>query len=224
MVIAGSSPTLAFKYQSNKMFLPRSLGNIHYCGEPLWQKGVNDTSSRSNVFIWQDEKREEYQIALRNEQACHAFEEMLCAATEGCNTDTLCDMFNGMLEIVISPLFPARKHISKERKCTQNNFPSNPCYDKECKSLNAQQDEYNILLRQYKQLIQRKKRQYQQAKLSELENMRTEDPNSYWKFWKSLNPRNVTTGPTLEDFVNYFEQQVYPPHVDYLTMNTWIIL
>ena len=45
--------------------------------------------------------------------------------------------------------------------------------------------------------------------------MRTEDPNSYWKFWKSLNPRNVTTGPTLEDFVNYFEQQVYPPHVDY---------
>ena len=71
------------------------------------------------------------------------------------------------------------------------------------------------MLRQYKQLIQRKKRQYQQAKLSELENMRTEDPNSYWKFWKSLNPRNVTTRPTLADFVKYFEQQVYPPHVDY---------
>ena len=119
---------------------------------------------------------------------------MLCAATEGCNTDTLCDMFNGMLENVISPLFPARKHISKERKYTQNNFPYNPWYDKECKSLkyvvnniakqrdyNAQQGEYNILLRQYKQLIQRKKTQYQQAKLSKLKNMRTEDPNSYWK-------------------------------------------
>ena len=135
---------------------------------------------------------------------------MLCAATEGCNTDTLCDMVNGMLQNVISPLFPARKHISKERKYTQNNFPSNPWYDKECKSLkyvvnnivkhrdfNAQQCEYNILFRQYKQLIQRKKRQYQQAKLSELENMRTEDSNSYWKFWKSLNPRNVTTGHAL---------------------------
>ena len=71
------------------------------------------------------------------------------------------------------------------------------------------------MLRQYKQLIQRKKRQYQQAKLSELENMRTDDPNSYWEFWKSLNLRNVTTGPTLADFVKYFEQQVYPPHVDY---------
>ena len=86
---------------------------------------VNDTSSRSNVLIWQDEKREEYQIVLRNEQACHVFEEMLCAATEGCNTDNLCDMFNVMLRNVISPLFPARKHISKERKYTQNHFPSN---------------------------------------------------------------------------------------------------
>ena len=126
-------------------------------------------------------------------------------------------------------IIPTRKHISRERKYTQNNFPSNPnWYDKECESLkyvvnniakhrdfNAQQGEYNILLRQYKQFIQRKKRQYQQAKLSELENMRAEDPNSYWKFCKSLNPRNVTTGPTLADFVNYFEQQIYPPHVDY---------
>ena len=189
---------------------------------------VNDKASCSNVFIWQDEKKQEYQLALRNEQTCHAFEEMLCAVIDGCNTDTLCDMFNGMIENVISPLFPARKHISKQRKNTQNNFPSNPWYDKECKSLkyvvnniakqgdfNARHGEYNIMLRQYKQLIQRKKRQYQQAKLSELENMRTEDPNSYWKFWKSLNPRNVTTGPTLADFVKYFEQQVYPPHVDY---------
>ena len=189
---------------------------------------VNDKASCSDVFIWQDEKKQEYQLALRNEQTCHAFEEMLCAVIDGCNTDTLCDMFNGMIENVISPLFPARKHISKQRKNTQNNFPSNPWYDKECKSLkyvvndiakqrdfNARHGVYNIMLRQYKQLIQRKKRQYQQAQLSELENMRTEDPNSYWKFWKSLNPRNVTTGPTLADFVKYFEQQVYPPHVDY---------
>ena len=87
---------------------------------------------------------------------------MLCALTDGCNSDTICDMFNGMLENVISPLFPVRKHISKERKYTQINFPSNPWYDKECKSLkdvvnniakhryfNARHGEYNFLLRQY---------------------------------------------------------------------------
>ena len=31
--IVGSSPTLAFKFQENKMFLPRSLVKIQYCGE-----------------------------------------------------------------------------------------------------------------------------------------------------------------------------------------------
>ena len=41
--------------------------------------------------------------------------------------------------------------------------------------------------------------------------MRTEDPNSYWKFWKSLKPRN----PNLSQSVKYFEEQVYPPDVDY---------
>ena len=50
---------------------------------------------------------------------CHAFEEMLCAVTDGCNTD----MFNGMIENVILPLFPARKHISKQRKYTQKDSP-----------------------------------------------------------------------------------------------------
>ena len=85
---------------------------------------MNDISSRSNVFIRQNEKKEEYQIW--NEQECHAIEKMLCAATEGCNTDTLCDMLNGMLENVITPLFPERKHISKGRKYTQNKFPSHP--------------------------------------------------------------------------------------------------
>ena len=45
--------------------------------------------------------------------------------------------------------------------------------------------------------------------------MRTEDPNAYWKFWKSLKPRNSTKGPTLSQFVKYFEEQVYPPHADY---------
>ena len=52
----------------------------------------------------------------------------------------------------------------------KNNFPSNPWYDKECKSLkqvlnniakdkkfNTRQGECNIMLRQYKQLIQKKK-------------------------------------------------------------------
>ena len=134
-----------------------------------------------------------------------------------------------MLVNAISPLFPKKHHISNSKKKNiKNNFPSNPWYDKECKPLkhglnniakhkkfNTRQGEYNIMLRQYKQLIQKKKRHYEQVKLSQLKNMRTEDPISHWKFWKSFKLRNTTKGPTLSQFVKYFEQQVYPPHVDY---------
>ena len=169
----------------------------------------NDSSPCSDVYICYDDKKIEYQASLRNEQTFIAFEEMLCAAAEGCGSDNLCDIFNGMLENAISPLFLKKQHKSNCKKNIKNNFPSNPWYDKECKSLkhvlnniakdkkfNTRQVEYNIMLRQYKQLIQKKKRHYR-------------------KFWKSLKPRNSTKGPTLSQFVKYFEEQVYPSHVEY---------
>ena len=37
--IAGSNPTLAFKFQRNKMFLPCSFVKIQYSGEPQWPRG-----------------------------------------------------------------------------------------------------------------------------------------------------------------------------------------
>ena len=37
--IAGSSPSLAFKFQRHKMFLPLSLVKIQYCGELPWPRG-----------------------------------------------------------------------------------------------------------------------------------------------------------------------------------------
>ena len=33
--IAGSTPTMASKFQRKKLFLPRSLAMTKYCGEPL---------------------------------------------------------------------------------------------------------------------------------------------------------------------------------------------
>ena len=54
----------------------------------------NDFSPGYNVYIWQDEKKIEYQASLRNEQTCIAFEKMVCAVAEGCNNDNLCDIFN----------------------------------------------------------------------------------------------------------------------------------
>ena len=37
--IAGSNPTLASEFQRSKMFLPRSIVRIQYCGEPPRPRG-----------------------------------------------------------------------------------------------------------------------------------------------------------------------------------------
>ena len=37
--IVSSNPTLAIKFQRNKMVLPHLLVKIKYCGEPPWLKG-----------------------------------------------------------------------------------------------------------------------------------------------------------------------------------------
>ena len=88
---------------------------------------MNDLSPFPKVYIWRDEKKFEYQASLRNEQTCIVFENMLCAAAEGCNTDNLCDIFNGMLENAISPLFPRKQHKSNSKRNIKTNFTSNPC-------------------------------------------------------------------------------------------------
>ena len=71
---------------------------------------LNDSSPGSNVYIWRDEKKIEYQSSLQNEQTCIAFEKMLCAVAEGRNSDNLCDILNDMLENAISPLFLNKQH------------------------------------------------------------------------------------------------------------------
>ena len=92
---------------------------------------VNDSPPSSNVYIWQDEKKLEYQASLRNEQTCIAFEDMLCATAEGCNSDNLCEIFKDMLENVIFLLFLKKQHKSNCKENIKKNFSSNPWYDKE---------------------------------------------------------------------------------------------
>ena len=61
-------------------------------------------------------KKTEYQTALQNQQICIAFEEVLCAAVERCNSDNLCGIFNGMLRNAISLLFAKKQHNSINKK------------------------------------------------------------------------------------------------------------
>ena len=69
------------------------------------------------MFIYGKMKKSwEYQASLRNEQTCIAFEEMLCAAAKGRNSDNQCDIFNDMLGNAISTLFLKKHHKSNCQK------------------------------------------------------------------------------------------------------------
>ena len=49
----GFDPTLAFKFQRNKMFLSRSLVKIQYYGEPLWPFSASDRQgSNFESCVW----------------------------------------------------------------------------------------------------------------------------------------------------------------------------
>ena len=117
-------------------------GVINKYGQSLLNFCINTELKIANGRMFDDKgigpkmkKKFEYQACLWNEQTCIAFETMLCVAAEGCNSDNLCDIFNGMLENAISPLFLKKQHKSNSEKNIKNNFPSNSWYDKECKSL-----------------------------------------------------------------------------------------
>ena len=58
-----------------KFHIPNS--NLKELGSAEMNTHVNDSPPCSNVYIWQDEKKIEYQASLRNEQTCIKFEKKI---------------------------------------------------------------------------------------------------------------------------------------------------
>ena len=113
-------------------------------------------------------------------------------------------------------------------KCNNNNFPSNPWFDYECKTLKRTlndyskwhnlsidqfRQEYSLLKKKYKYLIQMKKRNYQSSLCHEIEIFYCNNQNGYWKFWDKLKNTNKshTVGKlTLKTFESYFADILSP--------------
>jgi len=126
----------------------------------------------------------------------------------------------------IDPLFK-----KKYKKSKKNSFPSNKWYDTECKQMRNKVNEfahnYNIatpeiktkyrqLTKIYKSLIQRKKRQFQEANRQELNKLLDKDQSTCWQFWNKMKGKNkINNCPTLETFHQYFCEQATPPSDDY---------
>jgi len=131
----------------------------------------------------------------------------------------------------IEPVFS-----KKYKKSPRNSFPVNVWFDGECKSsrnrvnqfakLNdlsnaAVKDEYRCLMREYKGLITRKKREYQRSNREKLSVIFGRDQTECWKVWNKLKRTklSVSNAPSLNDFHDYFTQQAKPPSCPYFDQN-----
>ena len=75
------------------------------------------------------------------------------------------------------------------------------------------------MLRDYKTLLQRKKRKYFYEIRTELEQMVTTNPQHYWDFWKKHKKRTVSD-IEIDKFTFYFQNQVHPPlQTDFVDIN-----
>ena len=101
-------------------------------------------------------------------------------------------------------------YAKKYQKGIKNKFPSNPWFDSECKTLkrslndyailkdlndNQYRENYYMLKKRYKSLIQRKKREHQNRIRDELENFHSANQKDFWRFWDKLKQSNCTTTP-----------------------------
>ncbi len=75
---------------------------------------------------------------------------------------------------------------------------------------------YCTLEQEYNRIEQRCKREYNNNIRLKLQNLNSDNPNEYWKFWKHLNPRPVNNSTLLIDqFDSYYKDQVKPPYTNY---------
>ena len=84
---------------------------------------------------------------------------------------------------------------------------------------------YNELMREYKALIQRKKRKYYLAIASDVKYLHERDPQGYWQFWKRHRPSpqnsNLLDAGIFTEYYRNLENK--PPDV-FLINNLWKIL
>ena len=105
----------------------------------------------------------------------------------------MCDSFNSYIRSAAGGLF---RKVKVNKKQTEKSFPTNEWFDQECKNFKSlantfsrknnlateiNRSTYRNIQKQYRSMLQRKKRQVQNKKLNELECKSRKSPSEYWK-------------------------------------------
>ena len=144
------------------------------------------------VYRWDPSLKATYCSRLHSIECMDLYGNLLCKiADDEHDPRSAVTIFSNYIDAAINGLFQKRKN------CVKRNFPSNKWFDDECKIAKRNlhdrfktcfttndREIYHTLLRQYKSLIQRKKRKYRLTIASEVKYLHERDPQGYWQFWK----------------------------------------
>ena len=182
--------------------------------------------SHSNIakFKWDKNRIQTYHENLQCHQSKNLLDVIATGAVdENTSVDEVCNMFYSYINYAVENTF------KKTRSKTKSTFPRNLWFNEECKNIKRivhnyaktyditvtpHAEQYTKLEKEYNRILQKNKRKYTDSIKTRLDNLNTSDPAQYWKLWKSLKPVTVNNSNlSLEDFEEYFLQQIKPPDV-----------
>ena len=192
--------------------------------EKMFQPKVKTLNlDRRFQYIFDRNNISQYKKSLTCDSAQDKLAELTNELSEGSDVDTVVRTTYNYIEYGIQKVFK-----KKQFKAASNTFPKNAWYDQECKTarkivngyakmhdLNDQicMVEYKALYKNYKSIIQRKKRIHQQRNRDELDRLHKSNQTECWKLWNKLTNTQTKTKntPNLDEFHDYFTKQVHPP-------------
>ena len=78
--------------------------------------------------------------------------------------------------------------------------------------------QYSSLQKEYKRVVQQKRRQHLYSIRKKLENMSSNNPNDYWKVLRNLSKTRQTDDIELNDFYSYFSETASPTQTDHFDL------
>ena len=187
-------------------------GKLH--GMKSGKKHFRRESSNPVAYQWNPSLQSIYCNKFLGAECTNLYENLLCKIIDVDNNPMAAvDIFDNYIKTAIDGIFRKRKNINT------STFPCNKWYDDECKAAKRRlhdipkkgmtgdnRSTYQRLMREYKALIQRKKRNYHLAIASDVKHLHECDPQGYWRFWKRFKPshRNYEL-LDAETFTEYYK-------------------
>ena len=186
-------------------------------------KTTRDSSSQLARYIWDFNLIDNYALSLQSPENMSCYEEFLCNITNNSLPQTqVIDSFYSYLYGSISSVFKKLRVRNMNKQ-----FPTKKWFDNECKQLknkvnnslrlNAPIDVQNSLRKEYKRLIQIKKREFQEKETQNLSHLCKLKQQEFWKRWKKLKGHSHDYDHiSIDAFTEFYRQASKPkPNPDF---------